>query len=181
MAAVASKERILASAEHLFDRNGFHAVGMDAVAAQASVSTRTLYKHARSKTELVQAVLERRRERFFASLGERPDGIEALFVGLAEWFEKNGAYGCLFLRAISEFGDQGSEIPATAHRHEEQLRREIRRRLQADGEINDSVVDQLVVLFEGATSSAVYLGPRAALVVAPLARSLARPDQGNAT
>ena len=50
--SVGPRERILAAADKLFYAQGIRAVGVDAVAAQADVSKRTLYAYFRSKDDL---------------------------------------------------------------------------------------------------------------------------------
>ncbi|MBV8030354.1 MAG: helix-turn-helix transcriptional regulator, partial [Betaproteobacteria bacterium] len=55
--AVSPRERILGAADRLFYEHGIRAVGVDAVAAEADVSKRTLYKHYPSKDALVSAYL----------------------------------------------------------------------------------------------------------------------------
>src|SRR6266581_3191351 len=50
-----SAERILAAADKLFYRRGIRAVGVDAVAAEAGVSKRTLYNYYPSKDDLIAA------------------------------------------------------------------------------------------------------------------------------
>src|SRR3981081_4576234 len=53
-------ERILAAADKLFYTQGIRAVGVDAVAAGAGVSKRTLYNHYPSKDALIAAYLTAR-------------------------------------------------------------------------------------------------------------------------
>ncbi|MGO1762399.1 MAG: helix-turn-helix domain-containing protein [Halomonas sp.] len=43
----------MSTAEHLFDWHGFTATGMNRLTHSAGISSRTLYKHAGSKTSLV--------------------------------------------------------------------------------------------------------------------------------
>ncbi len=167
-------QRILAGAEVLFDRSGFHAVGIDDIAAEANVSTRTLYKHMGSKDGLVCEVLDQRRDRFFAALREGDGGVESLFEGLGDWFTEHGAHGCVFLRALAEYGEQGGPIPEAAQRYGRQLRQELEHHLAIDGCAGavEPLIDQLVVLFEGATSAAVGMGPNAARVAGRTANQL---------
>src|SRR5204863_1255923 len=51
------RARILAVARELFYRDGFRAVGVDAVAAAAGTNKMTLYRHFASKDALVAAYL----------------------------------------------------------------------------------------------------------------------------
>lgn len=175
-------ERILAGAEALFDRRGFHAVGVDEVAAHAAVSTRTLYKYMTSKDELVCAVLDHRRERFFASLRTNGGGVDSLFGGLADWFGDHGAHSCFFLRAVAEYDGTDTKVVATARRFDRQLRSEIAYHLSVDGHTADpSLVDELAVLFDGATAAAVRMGPNAAVVAGRTAQLVLTRYQENTT
>src|SRR5688500_16608344 len=56
-----ARERILATAYDLFSRHGPAAVGVDAIVARSGVAKMSLYRHFRSKDELVVAFLERRK------------------------------------------------------------------------------------------------------------------------
>ena len=55
-----ARERILAAAYDLFSRQGIRAVGIDAVIRTSGVARMTLYRHFRSKDDLVRAFLDRR-------------------------------------------------------------------------------------------------------------------------
>ena len=55
------RDQLVETAERLFYREGFYATGIDRVIAEAGVARMTLYKHFRSKDELVLAVLALRR------------------------------------------------------------------------------------------------------------------------
>lgn len=59
------------------------ATGMDTLARAAGMSSRTLYKHAGSKTELIVAVLDERDRRFFEQIDRLE--VSALFDALARW------------------------------------------------------------------------------------------------
>lgn len=52
------RDAILRAARTVFARSGFTRTTIDAIAAEANVSTRTLYKHFRNKDELFAVVLE---------------------------------------------------------------------------------------------------------------------------
>ena len=55
-----TKDRIVAAANKLFYDEGIRSVGVDAVAAKAGVTKRTLYYHFKSKDDLVAAYLAAR-------------------------------------------------------------------------------------------------------------------------
>ena len=63
---VSRRDELVETALDLFYRNGFHATGIDRILAEAGVAKMTLYKHFRSKDDLIVAALERRDERFRA-------------------------------------------------------------------------------------------------------------------
>src|SRR5260370_6714337 len=52
------RERIVASAQHLFHRHGFRGVGVDAIAEAAGTNKMTLYRHFGSKDDLIVACLQ---------------------------------------------------------------------------------------------------------------------------
>lgn len=84
----ASKTRaILHAASHLFLRNGFRAVSMDAIAERARVSKQTLYTHFHSKEALFRAVIVSKVEIY--TLVDLPDpetttDVRAILVQLGQ-------------------------------------------------------------------------------------------------
>ncbi|HBA44175.1 MAG TPA: TetR family transcriptional regulator, partial [Alphaproteobacteria bacterium] len=51
-------------AAELFNRYGYHAAGIDRVIAEAGIAKTTLYRHFKSKEDLIVAALRRMDERF---------------------------------------------------------------------------------------------------------------------
>src|SRR5258708_34295780 len=74
-AAPAPAERILAAADKLFYTQGIRTVGVDAVAAEARVSKRTLYNHYPSKDALIAAYLTARFKHIAPSYAPARDQI----------------------------------------------------------------------------------------------------------
>lgn len=113
----AARERLVDSALALFQREGFHAAGVDRILAEAGVAKMTLYNHFRSKEELVLAALRRRQELFRAwfegrvraARGGARRRLLAVFDVADEWFRSPDFRGCLFINAAAEFG---AEAPA---------------------------------------------------------------------
>lgn len=148
---------IVARTEPVFDRHGFAGTGMDRLTAAADISSRTLYKHLGSKAGLIAAVLDSRRARFFD--GFDGDSVDALFDTLETWTLSEGARGCMFLRARSEDGEWAPEVLSIAAAYREQLYELIRRIVKSRiGREDDVLADQVLILFEGATSAASYRG-----------------------
>lgn len=111
-------EMLLDAALRLFYREGYHAVGIDSVIAEAQVAKMTLYNHFPSKTELILAVLDRqasrmaeaRRDRIEAAGNEPRAQFLAIFDWLEEWFRQPTFNGCAFIRAVGEFPSADSEV-----------------------------------------------------------------------
>ena len=153
--------RLVDAAERLFDRHGYMATGMDQLTRAAGMSSRTLYKHAGSKAQLMAAVLAERDRRFLRQI--EVSSVEALFAALAGWIRDEGARGCLFLRSRAETGGDIPEIADAVAAHKDALRQRVAGIVAADlGAAPDPLlVDQVLVLVEGATHAAVTLGPEA--------------------
>src|SRR6202000_3077072 len=68
-----ARQRILDTAAELFYRDGINATGVERLAAESSVSKRTLYQHFPSKTAIVEEYLrsvEQRANRLAADAGD---------------------------------------------------------------------------------------------------------------
>lgn len=149
--------RLLATAERLFDCDGFNATGMGRLVRETNLSSRTVYKHVASKNVLMARVLASRQRRFF----ERIDfaSTDALFASLKDWFAQEGTRGCLFFRAQAETGGGVPEIAAAVSAYHRQLHANIAGLVALEtGGADDELTDQLLALFEGATTTATYRG-----------------------
>jgi len=58
--ALNKRDQLIEKAQELFYREGYHATGIDRILAESGVAKMTLYKHFKSKEELILAVLETR-------------------------------------------------------------------------------------------------------------------------
>lgn len=149
--------RLIAAAERLFDRHGYIATGMDRLTEAAAMSSRTLYKHAGSKAQLMAHVLNERDRRFMARLEVRT--VDALFAALEDWMRTAGMRGCLFLRSRAETGGDTPEIAEAVAAHKAAFHQRVGEVVAADmGYEAPALAEQVLVLFEGATHAAVYRG-----------------------
>jgi AcrR family transcriptional regulator len=170
---MAVRERIITEAERVFDQHGFAGTGVDQLTTAAGVSSRTLYKHLISKTGLIAAVLDARRERFLRELQDRT--VDGLFAALADWIAREGARGCLFLRALGEDAGSEPDVAAAVAAYRAQLRATVAQIVEREtGARSELLADQLLVLFEGATSAASYRGEVAVEAAREAAAALVR-------
>ncbi|MDX6518763.1 MAG: hypothetical protein QOF50_1609 [Gaiellaceae bacterium] len=118
-----ARERTLLTAYELFRSHGVTAVGVDRIVADAGVAKTTLYRHFRSKEELVLAVLDRHEqvwthgwfERVSLAGGEAPEAkLLAVFDAFDEWFRQDAYRGCLFTNVSIEARGEEGPLGATA-------------------------------------------------------------------
>lgn len=163
MTRLSKREPLIQAALELFLRQGFHAVGVDAIAARAGITKRTLYYHFKSKDELILAVLRYRDERFrndfMRSVEERAEGpaerLLAIFDVAEEWFQQDDFYGCLFVGAMNEYPDPGTPIRNMC-REAKGLVHDYINLLAKKAHLNQPgpLSEQLVLLLEGAITMA---------------------------
>ena len=152
-------ERILAAADKLFYRQGIRAVGVDAVAAEAGVSKRTLYNHYPSKDALIAAYLTAR----FQPLAPSDKPAREQLLGAYDRLERiiaDGSFrGCPYVNAVTELGDPKHAAAGIAIQFKEQRRLWYRALLERLGVRDpDTLATQLQILFEGGLATALVRG-----------------------
>lgn len=161
------RDHLLETAFRLFYRDGYHAVGIDRILAEAKLAKMTLYHHFASKEELIVAVLERRaaanRERLLAKLdaaGSSPrKRFLALFDWYTAWFESRDFNGCAFIRAGAEYTEASSPVHQAVARTKERHLATIRELVGAlEVSQPDKLAAQILLLLEGAIVSAHLFG-----------------------
>jgi AcrR family transcriptional regulator len=184
--APATRRRILETAYALFHRRGFLRVGVDAVAAAAGITKRTLYSHFRSKDELLTAVLEFQHELALlrirkwdeAVAGSPATLIDRLFADLARWAAKPRWEGAGFTRLVMELADlPGHPARAIASRHKAEVETWLAGALAArEGAAARQKAREVMLLLEGAMALMLIHGDRsyAAAAAAAARRLLAR-------
>lgn len=161
------RERILKAARELFYRHGIHAIGVDAVAEAADTNKMTLYRHFRSKDELIAECLrDRARELDAAWLaveaahpGDAGGQLLAWLERLAEFKLEAAQRGCAFLNAAVELPDPDHP----ARRVIEDIKTGHRTKLVAlcrEAGLRDPelLADELFLLGEGARVSVQSVG-----------------------
>jgi AcrR family transcriptional regulator len=175
------RERLLDTAYELFSRRGIRGVGVEEVIERAGVAKATLYRHFRSKDDLVLAFLERREQHWTddihaAQATHRDAGPEerllAIFDVFDERFRGEDFDAYLFFNALFEMGAEHPTGRASV-RHVENIK-SIVRQLAEEAELRDSDAfsHSWHILMKGSIVAAAEGDPDAAQRAKAMARSL---------
>lgn len=161
------RDALVRNALEVFYRDGFHATGMDKLVAETGISKTSMYKHFRTKEEMILAVLRLRDERFrnwfcrrVEEIAVKPrDRLLAAFDALHEWFTSPGFKGCMFIKAVSEFQVPEDPIHIHAAAHKRMLFEYVQGIAEQAGATDPgALARQLMLLKEGAIITAVMQG-----------------------
>jgi AcrR family transcriptional regulator len=159
--------RLVLTATRLFNENSIHATGIDRIIAEAGVARRTLYNQFGSKEGLIRAVMQRESKAWFEWLDSELPRVDehdprkrivGFFALLGKWFSRSDFKGCSFINAVGEHPLDNCVRPiAKAHR---QANFEYIRRLLDGSKISnpDKLADQIAILADGATVTAMVTG-----------------------
>jgi AcrR family transcriptional regulator len=173
--------RLVLAAARLFNEHGIHATGIDRIIAEAGVARMTFYKHFGSKEGLVRAVMERESKAWFEwldaelrRLQEPRQRISAFFTLLGKWFSRSAFKGCCFINAVGERDRLDNSVRPIARAHRKATFVYIRSLLEGSALADpDQLADQLTILADGATVTAMVTGnPRTAGSAAKAALAL---------
>jgi AcrR family transcriptional regulator len=165
------RARILDTACRLFYRQGVRAVGVDLVVEEAGVAKTSLYRHFRTKDDLVAAFLAREDEDFWRtwdSVAQQHNDdaateLDAHLDWIGERLERPNYRGCPQINVAAEFPESDHPARKVAAMHKHQLRqrlKEIAERLGARRP--DELAGQLLLLINGAFVSAETFAPHEA-------------------
>ena len=164
----ASKRDILVrGAMNVFYREGFDATGMDKLARETGVSKMTMYKHFRSKEDLILAALRLRDDEFLSSFtrqveegAKTPKGrLLGVFDALADWIEGRDFHSCMFIKATSEYQNRDHPIHVASAEHKRKVLAFIQSLAKEAGAKNPKLLArQLFMLTDGETVTAFILG-----------------------
>jgi AcrR family transcriptional regulator len=169
--AESKRDHLIDAALELFCRHGFHATGIDQILAEAGVAKMTLYKHFKSKDELILAALRRRDEKdrnwFMRAVERRAKSpkqrLLAVFDAIDDWLTEKDFTGCVYIGAAHEFADPKNPIHAAAAEHKLLVLDYVRGLAKAAGAADpDDLAYKLILLVEGATVMAQVCGHKTA-------------------
>ena len=164
-ASAGARTRILRTAYVLFTRHGVAAIGIDRIVDDAGVAKATLYRHFRSKDELVLAVLDLREELWthawleseITRRGSTPqERLLAVFDAFDDWFRDSSYEGCLFTSGLLE-SNGVSDVVESACIAKRAGIRDLLERLAAEAGLSDpeGFARQWQILMTGAIVAAV--------------------------
>jgi len=157
------RDELVEKALATFYRNGFHATGMDRLVAETGISKTSMYKHFRTKEDLILAALRLRDERFRTWLYGRMEALAdtparqllAAFDALGEWFRSPDFHGCMFVKANAEYQQADHPIRSQATEHKRLIVNHFTTLAAGAGARRpEDLAEQLVILKEGAIAVA---------------------------
>ena len=157
------RARLMDAATRLFCKNGINATGIDAIVAEAGTAKTTLYKNFKSKSDLVEAVLEAEgkvwRDWFIAGIetGKTPrEKLDSIFPVLKNWFSDDGYYGCVFINAVGEHPKDETRLRAITMAHKSFVLAHVAALARAAGASKpDYLAHQIGLLMDGAIVAAM--------------------------
>ena len=176
------RQRILDTASRLFYERGVRAVGVDLVVEDSGVAKTSLYRHFRTKDDLIVAFLEREDVEFWGQwddvaarhAGDPAGEIEAHMRWIGKRLARANYRGCPQINVAAEFAEADHPAREVSKRHMLAMRQrlaELARQLGA-ARPND-LAAQLGLLVNGAFVSASMLSPdEATRVLLASARAL---------
>ena len=165
---LSARERILATANELFYREGVRAIGVDTVVERSGVSKTTLYRLFESKDALIAAFAAERDRlnwEWWDRIEEQHDDdphalLEALLSEIARRIGGPAYRGCPFLNLATEFPDDNHPGRVAARANKEELRARLAAIVAKLGAADPHrVASQIVLLINGAYATGLVAKP----------------------
>lgn len=166
--SASKREELIQKALKAFYRDGFHALGMDKLAKETGVSKTAIYKHFRTKEDLILATLRLRDEQFRNWLIRRVEALAsdpkeqliAIFDALGDWFSEPEYRSCMFIKASSEYQDRTHPIHAACAEHERHMLLDFTKFAEKAGAADaEALARDLLLISEGAIVLAHMFDP----------------------
>jgi AcrR family transcriptional regulator len=157
-----TRNTIVDAAARLFYGEGIRAVSMDAVAAKAGLTKRTIYYHFPSKDHLVTAYLEAQdqptlalyRRWYEEAGGDVAQRVRGIFQGLIEVADRVKWRGCGFMRTTAELASTpGHPAVKAGSAHKKRFEAWLAGALASEGVRDASAIArQVLLLLDGAAT-----------------------------
>lgn len=158
-AAPSARERILASAAEMFEIDGVHGTGINAIIARSGVAKDTLYKHFATKDDLVVEVLRARDEQWCVRLREAVEAaasspahrLLAVFDHLDAELGDPAYGGSVFLAISTDYADPEHRVRQACIEHKARVRAYLTALAREEGLSDPEALGyQLLLLIDGA-------------------------------
>jgi AcrR family transcriptional regulator len=162
------RARILETACTLFYQHGVRAVGVDLVVEKARVAKTSLYRHFRTKDDLIAAFLQREDEDFWGTWDrvaeqhrDQPSAeLDAHLGWIGERVGRPNYRGCPQINVAAEFPEIDHPARKVAAAHKRQMRQRLKGIAQRLGVARpDELAGQLSILINGAFVSSQIFEP----------------------
>ncbi|MCT6795051.1 TetR/AcrR family transcriptional regulator [Klebsiella pneumoniae subsp. pneumoniae] len=167
------KQDVIDTATKLFSEHGFHTVGVDLIIKKSNVARMTMYRNFSGKDDLVKEVLIQRNNDIISEIKKITENarkakekIKLIFDWYEKWFKSDDFYGCLFERAIADFG-KDTTIVDIAVGHKEAIQKIIFEILLSEYNNDVSIVlsKKITMVINGAISNAhIFNDPKSAKI-----------------
>ncbi|HTX23295.1 MAG TPA: TetR/AcrR family transcriptional regulator [Steroidobacteraceae bacterium] len=154
--------RVLATAARLFYAHGVRAVGVEWIVSESGVAKTSLYRHFRTKDDLIAAFLEREDREFWMQWNEvvspvAGDPMREL-LALLDWIgqrvSRDGYRGCPQINVAAEFSDPDHPARKIRARHKAAMFERLRTLVRRIGRSHPvDVAYQIALLIDGAFAS----------------------------
>lgn len=139
--AEVQRERILQAAQKCFTEHGFHGASMAAIAETAQMSPGLIYRYFKSKSEIIQGIVERQLAWIARDITDGKLDLDGLVDALFERYrappvaEDGDCHiePALFLEIVAE-SSRDAQVAATLRRFDEALESHLHRWLRKDDE-----------------------------------------------
>lgn len=154
--------RILETASRLFYAHGVRAVGIEWIVAESGVAKTSLYRHFKTKDDLVAAFLEREDREFWTQWDERVHAggndpmreLTALLDWIGQRVSRKGYRGCPQINVSAEFSDPDHPARKIRAHHKAEMFERLRAIVNCiDARHPDDATYQLALLIDGAFTS----------------------------
>jgi AcrR family transcriptional regulator len=162
------RARILETACTLFYQHGVRAVGVDLVVEKAGVAKTSLYRHFRTKDDLIAAFLQREDEDFWGTWDRVADQhrdqpsaeLDAHLEWIGERVGRPNYRGCPQINVAAEFPEVDHPARKVAAAHKRQMRQRLKGIAERLGVARpDELAGQLSILINGAFVSSQIFEP----------------------
>lgn len=191
-------EHVLYTAECLFNSYGYHRTGVDMIMKESGVSKTTMYKHFKTKEDLVLEVLKRKsnvligsiKQKILISVQAKPNAsvyqqINIVLDAIESWIKSSDFSGCLFMKAVSEYDGKDKEICNFAEKHKNRIKKIIKDILNNNPVRqtynSDELAKNIALVIDGAIITAYIKGDKdimknARYIIEVIYKSYTRPD-----